>query len=168
MTLPNEAFHARLQAAACRALPGAERIEGLVRLSAGATLETWSFDAVGTTRRWPLILRRSPGGLRAARTLPLADEAALVRALRTGGAMVAEVVHTLVPEDDLGDGFIMIRIPGETIPRKILLRPFMPPMSPCCRRLCRSVACAKPSPICRLDMKRRVNHDRSSIWPFAG
>lgn len=120
MTLPNEAFHARLQAAACRALPGAERIEGLVRLSAGATLETWSFDAVGTTRRWPLILRRSPGGLRAARTLPLADEAALVRALRAGGAMVAEVVHTLVPEDDLGDGFIMIRIPGETIPRKIL------------------------------------------------
>ncbi len=64
MTLPNEAFHARLQAAACRALPGAERIEGLVRLSAGATLETWSFDAVGATRRWPLILRRSPGGLR--------------------------------------------------------------------------------------------------------
>ena len=36
MTLPNEAFHARLQAAACRALPHAQRIEGLVRLSAGA------------------------------------------------------------------------------------------------------------------------------------
>lgn len=120
MTLPTDAFRDRLQAAACRALPGALHIEGLTRLSAGATLETWSFDAVGTQRRWPLILRRSPGGLRAARTLALADEAALVSALRNAGAKVAQVVHTLTDEDELGDGFMMIRIPGETIPRKIL------------------------------------------------
>jgi aminoglycoside phosphotransferase (APT) family kinase protein len=120
MTLPTESFRDSLQAVACRALPGAQRIEHLTRLSAGATLETWSFDAVGPGATWPLILRRSPGGVRAARTLPLADEAALVRALRHAGAMVAEVVHTLGDDDGLGDGFIMIRIPGETIPRKIL------------------------------------------------
>ena len=120
MTLPTDEFRAHLQAAACRALPGALRIDGLMRLSAGATLETWSFDAIGPTHTWPLILRRSPGGLRAARTLPLADEAALVSALRSNGAKVAQVVHTLVPEEELGDGFMMIRIPGETIPRKIL------------------------------------------------
>lgn len=120
MTLPTEAFRDALQAAACRALPGADRIEHLKRLSAGATLETWSFDAVSAEQRWPLILRRSPGGVRAVRTLALSDEAALVRALRAAGAPVAEVVHTLQDADGLGDGFMMIRIDGETIPRKIL------------------------------------------------
>ena len=32
------------------ALPEARRIDGLQRLSAGATLETWSFDAIGEER----------------------------------------------------------------------------------------------------------------------
>ena len=120
MTMADEEFRAGLLAAMQRALPGVERIDGLRRLSAGATLQTWSFDAVAPDRTWPLILRRSPGGLRAARTLSLPDEAALVRALRAAGAPVAEVVYTVQPEDALGDGFVMIRIPGETIPRKIL------------------------------------------------
>jgi aminoglycoside phosphotransferase (APT) family kinase protein len=110
----------RLTCAIARALPEVQSIEGLRRLSAGATLETWAFDALGGDRRWPLILRRAPGGVSAARTLSLADEAAVVRALHQTGAMVPEVVWTLLPEDDLGDGFIMVRIEGETIPRKIL------------------------------------------------
>lgn len=110
----------RLLRAMGRALPSIQAIEGLRRLSAGATLETWSFDAVGQDRSWPLILRRAPGGVSAARTLSLADEAAVVRALHQTGAMVPEVVWTLEPQDDLGDGFVMIRIDGETIPRKIL------------------------------------------------
>lgn len=110
----------RLAQAVSRALPSVQAVQGLRRLSAGATLETWSFDAVGVDQRWPLILRRAPGGVSAARTLSLADEAAVVRALHQTGAMVPEVVWTLQPEDGLGDGFIMIRIEGETIPRKIL------------------------------------------------
>jgi len=120
MTMSTDAFRELLQKAACCALPAADRIENLKRLSAGATLETWSFDAVGANARWPLILRRSPGGVRAVRTLALADEAALVQALRTAGSPVAEVVSILADEDGLGDGFMMIRIEGETIPRKIL------------------------------------------------
>ncbi len=120
MTQTSAEFHSALQAMTLRALPGALRIEGLRRLSAGATLETWSFDAIGTERSWPLILRRSPGGLRAARSLTLPDEAALVQALHADGAPVAEVVHVVQAEDHLGDGFVMIRISGETIPRKIL------------------------------------------------
>ena len=124
MTGDFDSFRNALQAATLRALPGAQRIEGLKRLSAGATLETWSFDAIGTDQdaasTWPLILRRAPGGVRAARTLSLTDEAMLVRALREAGAPVAQVVHILGADDVLGDGFLMIRIPGETIPRKIL------------------------------------------------
>lgn len=110
----------RLARALRRVLPGVTVVDGLRRLSAGATLETWAFDALAPNQRWPLILRRAPGGVSAARTLSLADEAAVVRALHQSGAMVPEVVWTLQPEDDLGDGFVMIRIEGETIPRKIL------------------------------------------------
>lgn len=103
-----------------RVLPGAQGIGGLQRLSAGATLQTWSFDAVGDGFLHPLILRRSPGGLRGAESLSLPLEAELIRALAGSGVPVPEVVHTLVPADALGDGFVMTRIDGETIPRKIL------------------------------------------------
>ena len=48
MTGDFDSFRNALQAATLRALPGAQRIESLKRLSAGATLETWSFDAIGT------------------------------------------------------------------------------------------------------------------------
>lgn len=105
-----------------RILPGAQGIAGLRRLTAGATLQTWSFDAVdaaGTCVK-PLILRRSPGGLRAGETLSLVNEAALVRTLGGRGVPVAEVLHTLTEADALGDGFLMLRLEGETIPRKLL------------------------------------------------
>jgi aminoglycoside phosphotransferase (APT) family kinase protein len=71
----------------------------------------------------PLILRRSPGGLRSAESLSLEVEADLIRALAGSGAPVPAVVHTLTPEDQLGDGFLMTRIEGETIARKILRDP---------------------------------------------
>jgi len=106
-----------------RLLPGCDGIAGLQRLSAGATLQTWAFDAVGAGAPQPLILRRSPGGLRGAESLPLADEAALLRALAAGSPslqpVLAEVLHVATPDDGLGDGFIMRRVAGETIPRKI-------------------------------------------------
>lgn len=113
-------FEAGLNALMPRIVPGAQRVDGLRRLSAGATLETWSFDAVGDGVRRPLILRRSPGGLRAAQTLTLDVEADLVRSLAGSGVPVATVVHTLQPADALGEGFLMDRIDGETIPRKVL------------------------------------------------
>lgn len=134
-----------------RLLPGATGLRGLARLSAGATLETWSFDAVADRSAasaqpagqggaaaplaacgpdgpdgpvaWPLILRRAPGGLRGQETLSLATEAGLLRALAEAepalAPRLARVLHVLQPEDGLGDGFLMERIAGETIARKI-------------------------------------------------
>jgi aminoglycoside phosphotransferase (APT) family kinase protein len=121
MSAVGETFGQALQAMTARIVPGARGIANLRRLSAGATLQTWSFDAVvDDTMLHPLILRRSPGGLRSAESLPLEAEAELIRALAGSGAPVPTVVHTLMPEDELGDGFLMTRIEGETIPRKIL------------------------------------------------
>jgi aminoglycoside phosphotransferase (APT) family kinase protein len=124
MNMGDETFSRALQAMTARIVPGARGIANLGRLSAGATLQTWSFDAMaGDTLLHPLILRRSPGGLRSTESLSLEVEAELIRALAGSGAPVATVVHTLVPEDGLGDGFLMTRIEGETIPRKILRDP---------------------------------------------
>ena len=36
------------------------------------------------------------------------------------GVPSPKVLHVLQPEDELGTGFIMARVEGETIPRKIL------------------------------------------------
>ena len=114
------ALQVGLDALLPRLLPHAQRCSGLQRLSAGATLQTWSFDAVGDGDAHPLILRRSPGGLRGNESLSLPLEAALVQSLAGSGVPVADVLYTLQPADGLGDGFIMTRIPGETIARKIL------------------------------------------------
>lgn len=113
------ALQARLAALLPRLLPGVQHCIGLQRLSAGATLQTWSFDAVGEACMHPLILRRSPGGLRGQESLSLPLEAALVQSLAGSGVPVAEVIYTLQPADGLGDGFLMSRISGETIARKI-------------------------------------------------
>jgi aminoglycoside phosphotransferase (APT) family kinase protein len=93
-------------------LLGGPRIDGLRRLSGGASRETWSFDAAwddGTTR--PLVLRRDPPG---APKSGMAMEAQLRRAAAGAGVPVPEVV---VAEPSL---IVMERIEGETIPRKIL------------------------------------------------
>lgn len=121
MNAMDNSFSHALEAMTIHLVPGARGIANLRRLSAGATLETWSFDAVdGDAVLHPLILRRSPGGLRSTESLSLEAEADLIRVLDGSGVPVATVVHTLVPADRLGDGFLMTRIKGETIARKVL------------------------------------------------
>jgi aminoglycoside phosphotransferase (APT) family kinase protein len=94
-------------------------IENLRRLSGGASRETWSFDAIaadGTSH--PLVLRRDPG--QHAGWSARGTEFALLRAANSGGVAVPRVWFLLEPDDALGSGFVMERIDGETIPRRIL------------------------------------------------
>ncbi len=94
-------------------------IADLHRLSGGASRETWSFDVVeadGT--RHELVLRRDPGAI--GNSADRTTEYELLKAAAAGGVAVP-TVQFLLPEDaKLGAGFIMDRIAGETIPRKIL------------------------------------------------
>ena len=87
----------------------------LVRLSGGASRETWAFLGDGT----PMVLQRErPGGIRTGGGM--AAEAGLIRAAGGAGVPVAEVVAT-GDDDGLGAPWLVAhRVEGETIPRRIL------------------------------------------------
>jgi aminoglycoside phosphotransferase (APT) family kinase protein len=114
-----EALLGRSIAAWC---PGATGVAGAVRLSGGASQETWSFDIVHPDGVFGAILRRAPVGYGAAptRAAGLNAEAALMQLACDAGVPSPRVLHVLQPQDELGTGFIMQRVEGEAIPRKIL------------------------------------------------
>jgi aminoglycoside phosphotransferase (APT) family kinase protein len=101
---------------------GATGVTSAVRLSGGASQETWSFDIVHPDGNIGAILRPVPAGYGAAptRAAGLNAEALLMQLAHDAGVPSPRVLHVLQPRDELGTGFIMERIEGETIPRKIL------------------------------------------------
>jgi aminoglycoside phosphotransferase (APT) family kinase protein len=102
--------------------PGATGVTNAVRLSGGASQETWSFDIVHPGGNIGAILRRAPPGYGASpsRAAGLEAEAALMQLAYDAGVPSPHVMHVLAPQDELGTGFIMQRVAGETIARKIL------------------------------------------------
>jgi aminoglycoside phosphotransferase (APT) family kinase protein len=102
--------------------PGATGVTDAVRLSGGASQETWSFDILHPDGLIGAILRRAPIGYGAApgRAAGLDAEARLMQLAYDAGVPSPRVLHILQPQDDLGTGFIMQRVEGETIARKIL------------------------------------------------
>jgi aminoglycoside phosphotransferase (APT) family kinase protein len=102
--------------------PGATNVVAAAKLSGGASQETWSFEIVHASGNLGAILRRAPRGFGAAptRAAGLAAEARLMQLAYDAGVPSPRVLHVLEPEDDLGTGFIMARVEGETIARKIL------------------------------------------------
>ena len=110
---------AALAAATGRWLGGRVDVEELHRLSGGASRETWSFDAIeDDATRHALVLRRDPAA--AVLATARATEFEVLRAAGAAGVAVPEVAYLLEPDDGLGSGFVMVRIDGETIPRRIL------------------------------------------------
>jgi aminoglycoside phosphotransferase (APT) family kinase protein len=97
---------------------GGGTVENLQRLSGGASRETWSFDLVTDGTRHGFVLRRDPaahGGQSERST-----EYAVLEAAAAAGVPVPRM-HALLREDDgLGRGFVMDRVDGETIARRIL------------------------------------------------
>ncbi len=109
---------AALDRLAPRLSPNATGAVNARRLSGGASLETWAFDLDDGT---PLILRRRPDGAATRETaLPLASEAALIRAADAAGTPTPSVVHVCAPADGLGEAYVMRRLEGETLGRRIV------------------------------------------------
>src|SRR5438477_4679875 len=126
--MASEADHvaAVLAVAAGRHFGGPATIEGLARESGGASRQTWSFDAVVDGRRHKLILRRDPPstskGERSA-ALDRATEFRVLGAAWQAGVRAPEVLFELMPEDGLGEAYVMRRIGGTAIARKLLRDP---------------------------------------------
>jgi aminoglycoside phosphotransferase (APT) family kinase protein len=100
--------------------PGATRIEGLRLLTGGASMQTWSFDAVGDRGATPLILRHCPDSGRQVGKPELAIEAMLIAAAGRAGAPVPEVVWVPGDGDPLRDAMVMSRLEGETLGLRIV------------------------------------------------
>lgn len=120
-----EAMRTALTAVCRRALGGSHVVTALERLSGGANMETWALHY----GEQALVLRRTPGGRAlgdgsfSESALPLADQAELIRRAATAGVSVPAVPAELQPADGLGDGFLMTRVAGEALPRRIIGQP---------------------------------------------
>ena len=110
--------------ALCKLAPklGGEGVSDLHRLSGGASQETWAFRLQAPGGERALILRRRPDGLaeRDERTVSLATEAALIRAVAARGAPTPAVVLVAGAEDGIGEAYVMARVDGETLGRRIV------------------------------------------------
>ncbi len=93
---------------------GAASVTDVVRLSGGASRETWRFVADGR----PLILQRQRSG----DGRDMGVEASVLRAAGAAGMPVAQVIASGTGDDSpLGASFmVMTAVEGETIARKIL------------------------------------------------
>src|SRR5438067_11087095 len=92
-------------------------VRDLVRLSGGASRETWAFDTEAGDR---LILQRERAGVVRGNG-GIATEAALLRAAADAGVPVAELVASGGDDDGLDAPFLITRrLEGETIARKVL------------------------------------------------
>lgn len=92
------------------------------RLSGGASMETWAFVVEGPGGREDLVLRRrsAPFDEETARSVSLATEAALIRATGANGAPVPPVRHVCDEADGLGEAYVMGRVEGETLGRRVV------------------------------------------------
>jgi aminoglycoside phosphotransferase (APT) family kinase protein len=118
----NEMIEAELGRCVASWYPGATGVAGAEKLSGGASQETWSFDILHPDGNIGAILRRAPTGYGASpsRAAGLDAEATLMQLAHDAGLPSPKVMHVLRPQDQLGTGFVMQRIAGETIARKIL------------------------------------------------
>jgi aminoglycoside phosphotransferase (APT) family kinase protein len=103
---------------------GATTIAGLRPLSGGAIQEIWRFDVVMPDAAIPLILRRAPPANASSNaSIDMPTEAHLMRHAATYGVPVPPIRHVLSPEDQLGTGFIMDFVAGETLGGRIVKHP---------------------------------------------
>lgn len=101
-------------------------VTDLERLSGGASMESWAF----TYGEQNIVLRRMPNGMASEQgdaalpsAISLDVQADLIEIARKAGVRAPRVLARLTDEDGLGQGFMMVRSVGETLPRKILDNP---------------------------------------------
>ncbi|MEH6791231.1 phosphotransferase family protein [Parasphingorhabdus sp.] len=121
--MSDENFESKLSAYCAKSFGADGELADVHRLSGGASMESWSFSHGGED----YVLRRLPSGLSpdddGLRGVPLSTQADVIEVARSAGVTAPEVRGRLTPEDGLGEGFIMTKAEGETLPHKILGNP---------------------------------------------
>lgn len=120
--MPDADLKQQLAAAASLHLGKPVEILNLRRLSGGASAESWWLDLKSNTGILEAILRRSSvqSTERMATSISKTAEAAVQKLAFHAGIPVPKIVFELVPEDALGEGYVMTRLQGESLPQKIL------------------------------------------------
>jgi aminoglycoside phosphotransferase (APT) family kinase protein len=116
----SEEFADRLASAARRYFGQPARIADLKALSGGASAETWQFDVITSESRLPLVLQRMAGAEQFEASLDRALQAQVQAAAFKNGVPVARVQFVFDDEDNLGIGYVMSRVEGETLGPRIL------------------------------------------------
>lgn len=133
---------ANLAAAFARHLSQAVEIDGLTALTGGAASATWAFDARAGSDNQRCILRASQAAETISTGLDKGVEAQVQQAAYDAGVPVAAILFVLTPGDCLGEGFVMERIDGESIPQKILRDPRFQPATALMTRQCAGILSA--------------------------
>lgn len=123
MTDTPDQFSSRLSAAVKRRYGKGASVANLVTLSGGASAETCRFDIVTGAETSPMILQRMAGAQQFEASLDRATQATVQSAAYDGGVPVAKVAFVFEDADDLGNGYAMARIEGETLGPRILKQP---------------------------------------------
>jgi aminoglycoside phosphotransferase (APT) family kinase protein len=121
-------FEELLARACANHLGGAPALSNLQTVTGGASRQTVSFDAAIAGQELPLILRRDPPRSSPAATANdqrgmAADrntEFLVIKAMYEAGVRAPQPLFALEPADGLGQGFVMRRMPGTAIARKLL------------------------------------------------
>jgi len=123
--MPKDEFEALLLTF-CRREFGEGKLTNLNRLSGGASMESWAFE-FGSRE---IVLRRLPDGISdneadaaTVSAISLNTQAELIELARKTGVTAPEVLAIFSDEDGMGQGFLMKRAHGETLPHKILGNP---------------------------------------------
>jgi aminoglycoside phosphotransferase (APT) family kinase protein/uncharacterized protein YhfF len=103
-------------------VPGFEGLESADRLTAGASQETWRLAVATREGARRLCLRRNAGAVEAGDVTPQL-EARLMQVAHAAGIPEPAIYHILEPGDDLGAGFLMEWLEGETLGGRIVHSP---------------------------------------------
>jgi aminoglycoside phosphotransferase (APT) family kinase protein len=137
-----EEFEERLRAGLQRHLPGVRELLSCERLSGGASQETYRVVVRTDKGEQPIAVRRAAGGVSGLR-FPgypgLRAEALMMREARRVGVPAPEIYWIFAPADELGDGFAMQWLDGETLGARIVRAPELAEIRPRLAEQCGAV-----------------------------
>ncbi|MQA96878.1 MAG: phosphotransferase [Streptosporangiales bacterium] len=117
--MPDQDLGKLLEARLGQVFGHAVTVEGLRRLSGGASRETWAFAVTGGGEPRRLVLRRDPPGH--GRPASMAREGAAIAAAAEEGVPVPPLVDLNTDPDVLGSPYLITEfVGGETIARRLL------------------------------------------------